>query len=144
MQIVRARGVETETSLPFAGLVDLLTPLTECLPELPERQANAVRSALAIGATREADRLAVLVGAFNLLCAAASRRPLLVLVDDAQWLDAASSEAITFAARRIGADHIGQIQLLREAHLPRIYRKLGVRNRAELAGQRLGTGATCR
>jgi predicted ATPase len=90
MRIVRVRGVETETTLPFAGLVDLLTPLTEHLAQLPERQADAVRSALAIGPTRAADRLAVLVGGFNLLCAAAGTRALLVLVDDAQWLDAAS------------------------------------------------------
>ena len=115
MRTVRVRGVETETSLPFAGLVDLLTPLTEHLAELPERQADAVRSALAIGPTRAADRLAVLVGGFNLLCAAAGARPLLVLVDDAQWLDAASGEAISFAARRIGADRIALLIATRQA-----------------------------
>ena len=114
MRVVRVRGVETEASLPFAGLVDLLTPLTEHLAELPERQADAVRSALAIGPSRAADRLAVLVGGFNLLCAAAGTRALLVLVDDAQWLDAASSEAITFAARRIGADRIALLIATRE------------------------------
>jgi DNA-binding CsgD family transcriptional regulator len=114
MRIVRVRGVETETSLPFAGLVDLLTPLTEYLPEVSERQADAVRGALAIGPTRQADRLAVLTGAFNLLCAAATASPLLVLVDDAQWLDPASSEAITFAARRIGADRIAVLIATRE------------------------------
>lgn len=114
MRIVRARGVETETSLPFAGLVDLLTPLTEYLPELSERQADAVRGALAIGPTREADRLAVLAGGFNLLCAAAAASPLVVLVDDAHWLDPASSEAITFAARRIGADRIAVLMATRE------------------------------
>jgi DNA-binding CsgD family transcriptional regulator len=114
MRIVRVRGVETETSLPFAGLVDLLTPLTEHLTDLAERQADAVRGALAIGPAREADRLAVLAGAFNLLCAAATARPLLVLVDDAHWLDPASSEAITFAARRIGADRIVVLIATRE------------------------------
>jgi DNA-binding CsgD family transcriptional regulator len=114
MRIVRTRGVEAETSIPFAGLVDLLTPLTDHLSAVPDRQADAVRGALAIGPPREADRLAVLAGGFNLLCAAASATPLLVLVDDAHWLDAASSEAITFAARRIGADRIAVVIATRE------------------------------
>ncbi len=114
MRIVRVRGVETETSLPFAGLVDLLTPLMQHLAHVPERQADAVRSALAIGPPRAADRLAVLVGGFNLLCAAAGTQPLLVLVDDAHWLDAASAEAITFAARRIGADRVALLIATRE------------------------------
>ena len=106
MRIVRARGVETEASVPFVGLVDLLTPLADLAPNLPGRQAEALRSALAIGPTQPVDRLAVLVGAFNLLCAAAEERPVLALVDDAHWLDAASAEAIAFAARRIAADRV--------------------------------------
>ena len=106
MRIVHARGVQSETAVPFAALVDLLTPLVESIGALPERQAEALESALAIGPPRPADRLAVLVGGFNLLCAAAADRPLLALVDDAHWLDAASAEAIGFAARRIGADPI--------------------------------------
>ena len=106
MRIVRARGVETEASVPFVGLVDLLTPLADLAPNLPGRQAEALRSALAIGPTQPVDRLAVLMGAFNLLCAAAEERPVLALVDDAHWLDAASGEAIAFAARRIAADRV--------------------------------------
>ncbi len=106
MRIVHARGVQSETAVPFAALVDLLTPLVESIGALPERQAEALESALAIGPPRPADRLAVLVGGFNLLCASAADRPLLALVDDAHWLDAASAEAIGFAARRIGADPI--------------------------------------
>jgi len=106
MRIVHARGVQSETAVPFAALVDLLTPLVDSIGALPERQAEALESALAIGPPRPADRLAVLVGSFNLICAAAAPQPLLVLVDDAHWLDAASAEAIGFAARRIGADPI--------------------------------------
>jgi DNA-binding CsgD family transcriptional regulator len=104
MRIVRTRGVESEVSLPFAGLADLLTPLAAHLADVPERQADAMRAALAIGAPHAADRLAVLVGSLNPLCAAAATRPLLVLVDDAHWLDPASREAIAFAARRTAAD----------------------------------------
>jgi predicted ATPase len=109
MRVVHARGVQSETTVPFAALVDLLTPLGEAIGALPERQAEALASALAIGPPRPADRLAVLVGSFNLLCAAAAARPLLVLVDDAHWLDAASAEAIGFAARRIGADPVALV-----------------------------------
>jgi DNA-binding CsgD family transcriptional regulator len=109
MRVVRARGIETEASVPFVGLVDLLTPLAGLVEDLPDRQAEALRSALALGPTQPADRLAVLVGAFNLLCAAAEEQPLLALVDDAHWLDAASAEAIGFAARRIAADRIALV-----------------------------------
>jgi DNA-binding CsgD family transcriptional regulator len=109
MRVVRARGVETEASVPFVGLVDLLTPLAGLVKELPDRQSEALRSALAIGPTQPVDRLAVLVGAFNLLCAAAEEQPVLALVDDAHWLDAASAEAIGFAARRIAADRIALV-----------------------------------
>ncbi|HEX5556907.1 MAG TPA: AAA family ATPase [Gaiellales bacterium] len=120
MRIVHARGVQSETTVPFAALVDLLTPLVEAIGALPERQAEALESALAIGPPRPADRLAVLVGGFNLLCAAAAAQPLLVLVDDAHWLDAASAEAIGFAARRIGADPIALVIASRTPGLPGI------------------------
>jgi DNA-binding CsgD family transcriptional regulator len=120
MRVVRTCGVHTETAVPFAGLVDLLTPLADCLPALPVRQAEALQSALAMGPPRPADRLAVLVGAFNLLCAGAAERPLLSLVDDAHWLDAASSEAIGFAVRRIGADRVALLIATRSTGLPGI------------------------
>ena len=109
MCVVRARGIEAETSVPFVGLVDLLTPLAGLVSNLPDRQAEALRSALALGPTQPVDRLAVLVGAFNLLCAAAEEQPVLALVDDAHWLDAASAEAIGFAAHRIAADRIALV-----------------------------------
>ena len=123
MCVVRARGVETEASVPFVGLVDLLTPLARLAPNLPGRQAEALRSALAIGPTQPVDRLAVLVGAFNLLCAAAEEQPVLALVDDAHWLDAASAEAIAFAGRRIAADRVALLIATRSkghAELPSV------------------------
>ena len=114
MRIARTRGVESEAALPFAGLVDVLTPIAAHLADIPERQADAVRAALAIGAPSAADRLAVLVGSFNLLCAAAVAQPLLVVVDDAHWLDPASREAIAFAARRTGADPVAILVATRD------------------------------
>ena len=73
--------------------------------------------------TQPVDRLAVLVGAFNLVCAAAEAQPVLALVDDAHWLDAASAEAIAFAARRIAADRVALLIATRSkgyADLPSI------------------------
>ena len=123
MRVVRARGVESEATVPFVGLVDLLTPIAELVPSLPGRQADALRTALAIGPPRPVDRLAVLVGGFNLLCAAADEQPVLALVDDAHWLDAASAEAIGFAARRIAADRVALLIATRsrpQADLPSV------------------------
>jgi len=123
MAIVRARGVEAEASVPFVGLVDLLTPFAALVSKLPDRQAEALRSALALGPTQPVDRLAVLVGAFNLVCAAAEAQPVLALVDDAHWLDAASAEAIAFAARRVAADRVALLIATRSkgyADLPSI------------------------
>jgi DNA-binding CsgD family transcriptional regulator len=118
MRIVRCRGIEGEASVPFVGLVDLLTPIADLVPQLPGRQADALRSALAIGPTRPVDRLAVLVGAFNLLCAAAEEQPLLALIDDAHWLDAASAEAVAFAARRLAEDRIALLVATRSKAQP--------------------------
>jgi DNA-binding NarL/FixJ family response regulator len=106
MRVLQVRAVEAEATLPFAALVDLLTPVLADLDRLPERQAAALRSALAVGPALPADRLAVLVGVFNLLCAAAEAEALLVVVDDAQWLDPASREAIEFAARRAAGEPV--------------------------------------
>jgi DNA-binding CsgD family transcriptional regulator len=106
MRVVRTRGVEAEASVPFAGLADLLMPLGDALAGLPIRQAEALESALALGPARPVDRLAVLVGTLNLLCAAAADRPVLAVADDAHWLDQASADAIAFASRRIGADRV--------------------------------------
>jgi DNA-binding CsgD family transcriptional regulator len=117
MRVVRTRGIETEATLPFAGLVDLLTPLAGAMPRLPGRQAEALGSALALGPAQPADRLAVLVGVLNLLCAAAEDGPLLALVDDGHWLDAASADAIAFAARRVAADRVALLIATRASGL---------------------------
>ena len=125
LTLVEVRAAEAEASLPFAALVDLLTPLLDSLERLPGRQADALRSALAVGPAHDVDRLALQVGAFNLLCAAAESTPVVALVDDAHWMDAASADAIGFAARRIGADPVAILIATRSSGLEGI-RSIGV------------------
>jgi DNA-binding CsgD family transcriptional regulator len=100
--VLTARGVETEAELAFAGLADLLAPIVTHLDDLPEPQAAALAAALALGPPAPGDRLALCVAALGVLRAAAAARPLLVVVDDVPWFDAASRECVLYAARRAG------------------------------------------
>ena len=100
--VLRARGVETEAELAFSALADLLTPLAGGLSELPAPQSAALAAALALGPPAPGDRMAVCVATLGLLRAAATARPLMVVVDDLQWLDDASLECVLYAARRAG------------------------------------------
>jgi DNA-binding NarL/FixJ family response regulator len=103
-----ASGIESESALAHAGLLELLTPLRPLLPEVPDGQAAALASALGWApADAPADRFLVAAGTLSLLAAAAAEEPVLVLVDDLQWLDRESAGAIVFAARRLGADAVG-------------------------------------
>ena len=112
MPILRARGMQTETDIPFAGLSELLGPLLDRLDAIPPTQAAALRGALALGDATGGDRYAVMAGVLSLLAAAAEEQPLLALVDDCQWLDDSSLEALLFAGRRLGAEGIVAARLL--------------------------------
>src|SRR4029450_10301778 len=102
-RVVDTTGVETELEMPFAGLADVLRPLLGHLDQLPALQREIVQGALALGPPRPADRFALGAASLALLAAAAGNEMLLVLVDDAHWLDAGSRDALTFAARRLTA-----------------------------------------
>lgn len=103
-------GAESEQELAHAGLLGLLSPVRELVDEIPAAQAAALRSAIGWGRRdREADRFLVGAATLSLLAAAAERRPVLVLVDDVQWLDRESLEAIGFAARRLGPDSVAVV-----------------------------------
>jgi DNA-binding CsgD family transcriptional regulator len=104
MTVVRAAGVEYEAELQFSGLLELARPLLEHLDEIPEQQADALRSALGLGASRPHDRYTICAATLSLLAAAAESNPLLVLVDDAHWLDLATCDALLFAVKRLVAD----------------------------------------
>jgi len=102
--ILRTRGIEAESEIPFAGLADLLRPVQHLLPELPQPQAAALVGALALGPPTAVDRFAVAAATLSLLAAAAQGGSLLCVVDDAHWLDPSSAEALIFAARRMRAE----------------------------------------
>ena len=98
--VLYAWGVQTEAELPFVALSNLLAPVRDSLADLPPLQGSALGAALALGPSSPGDRLAVCVATVGLLRIAARTQPILAVVDDAQWLDAASRECIRFAARR--------------------------------------------
>jgi DNA-binding CsgD family transcriptional regulator len=104
--VLRTRGYESESDIPFAGLLELLTPLLPLRDRIPEVQARALGSALALEAPTPFDRFAVPAGMLSLLAAAAEERPYLVIADDVHWLDHASREALSFVARRLGAEGV--------------------------------------
>jgi DNA-binding CsgD family transcriptional regulator/tetratricopeptide (TPR) repeat protein len=105
LRVLRATGVETEIDLPFAGLAELLDPVLDRLDVLPDVQRAALRGALALDQPSGEDRGLVLHALAGLLKAAAAGGPLVVCVDDVQWLDPSSQEAVAFAARR--AERLG-------------------------------------
>jgi hypothetical protein len=108
MAVLRAAGVESEAELPFATLHQLLRPVLDLAGRLPGPQAAALGGALGLS-TREGradDRFLVSVAVLSLLGEAAEERPLLCLVDEAQWLDRSSAEALAFAARRLEAEGV--------------------------------------
>ncbi|HEY6495016.1 MAG TPA: AAA family ATPase, partial [Trebonia sp.] len=104
--VIRAAGVEDESGLPFAGLHLLLRPALGRLDALPDVQAEALRGVLGLARAGAPDRFLVGLAVLSLLADLAADRPLLCLVDDAQWLDRASADALLFAARRLDAESV--------------------------------------
>ena len=105
-RLLRATGAESEAELPFAGLQLLLRSALGSLDALPEVQAIALRGALGLAATGVPDRFLVGLAVLSLLSEVAGDGPLLCLVDDAQWLDKESAEALLFVARRLDAEGV--------------------------------------
>ncbi len=104
--ILRAAGFEAEADLAFAGIYGLLRPVLGLLDEVPEIQARALAGALGLAPSDAPDRFMVSAAVLGLLAAAAEQRPVVCLIDDAQWLDRPSAETLVFAARRLGADRV--------------------------------------
>lgn len=107
IQVVRAVGVESEFSLPHAGLLDLLTPMLDRLDALPSGQRQALASALGRSESSiGADRFLVAVATLALLSVHAEDRPLVLVVDDLHWVDPETRAALQFSARRLRHDPI--------------------------------------
>ena len=117
--VLRTTGVESELELGFAGLVELVRPVLDLLQEVPQGQMTSLKAALGLGPPATASRLLVAAGLLSLIASAAQREPVLVLVDDLQWLDAPSAQALLFAARRLRADRVAVLVAYRSGeHLP--------------------------
>ena len=107
MRVARAAGVESEMELAFAGLHLLCAPLLDRLEDLPGPQRDALGVAFGLREGAAPDRFLVALAVLTLLSEVAEERPLLCVVDDAQWLDQASAQVLAFAARRLLAEPVG-------------------------------------
>ncbi len=108
-RVARAVGVQSEMELAFAGLHQLCAPVLDRLHRLPVPQHDALRTAFGISAGPPSDRFLVGLAVLSLLSEVAGEQPLICLIDDEQWLDQASAQALGFVARRLAADPVGLV-----------------------------------
>ncbi|WP_434739311.1 ATP-binding protein [Micromonospora sp. SH-82] len=113
MRVLRATGVESESDLAFAALHQVLRPVADLVDALPEPQFDAVCAALGLAAGGVGDRFLLGAGVLSVLVEAAVPDGLVVVVDDLQWVDRASADALLFAARRLGTERIAMIFAVR-------------------------------
>jgi DNA-binding CsgD family transcriptional regulator len=113
-RVLRTVGVEGEMELPFAALQQLCSPILELNERLPPPQREALAVALGLSLGRAPDPFLVGLAVLGLMSEAAGERPLLCVVDDAQWLDRASARALLFVARRLLAERIALLFAARE------------------------------
>jgi DNA-binding CsgD family transcriptional regulator len=113
-RVARAAGVQTEMELAFAGLHQLCAPMLHGSERLPAPQHDALRTAFGIAAGPPPDRFLVGLAVLGLLSEVARERPLICAIDDEQWLDQASVQALGFAARRLAADPVGLVFAVRD------------------------------
>jgi DNA-binding CsgD family transcriptional regulator len=106
LQVLEARGIESEAELAFAGLHQLLRPVLDQVNGLPAPQATALRAAFGLERGNGDARFLASVAVLSLLAEVAQRRPVLCVIDDAQWLDEASANALVFVARRLEAEGV--------------------------------------
>jgi len=113
-RVERASGVESEMELAFAGLHQLCAPMLGSLAGLPGPQQGAIGTAFGLRDGAAPDRFLVGLALLGLLSEVAREQPLVCLVDDAQWLDRASAQALAFAARRLLAESVAMVFVVRE------------------------------
>ena len=113
-RVAQIAGVESEMELPFAGLHQLCVPMLSLIDTLPEPQRDALRIAFGLSLGEAPDPFLVALAALSLLAQVAEEQPLLCVVDDAQWLDAASAQILGFVARRLLAESIAIVFAVRE------------------------------
>src|SRR4029079_5000848 len=112
-RVARAAGVQGEMELAFAGLHQLCAPMLDRLDRLPGPQRDALGAAFGLSTGPAPDRFLVGLAVLSLLAEVAEERPLVCLIDDVQWLDRASAQALAFVARRLLAESVGLIFAVR-------------------------------
>ena len=133
LRVVRAAGVESEMELAFAALHQLCSPILDRVGLLPAPQREALRIVFGLGEGAAPDGFLVGLAGLSLLSEVAEERPLLCVVDDAQWLDQASARTLAFVARRLRAEPVGLVFAARDPGEE-------FRGLAELEVRGLGTG----
>jgi DNA-binding CsgD family transcriptional regulator len=118
LRVTRASGVESEMELAFAGLHQLCASVLDGLERLPSPQQEALETAFGLSPGAPPDRFFVGLAVLNLLSDMAAEQPLLCLIDDAQWLDRESAQALGFVARRLQAESVALIFATRDASQP--------------------------
>ncbi|WP_448624647.1 ATP-binding protein [Geodermatophilus sp. URMC 64] len=114
-RVARASGVESEMELVFAGLHQLCSPYLDRLTELPSPQQDALGTAFGLRPGTAPDRFLVGLAVLTLLSEVAEERPLICVVDDAQWLDSASAQTLEFVARRLAAEPVAMVFAARDS-----------------------------
>ncbi|MFJ9712073.1 AAA family ATPase [Streptomyces sp. NPDC101234] len=114
VQVTWARGVEADMELPYASLHQVCAPFLDGVEELPQPQRDALRVAFGTAVGDPPDRFLVGLAVLTLLTRASETRPVLVLVDDAQWLDQVSRQTLEFVARRLLAEPVAMVFAVRD------------------------------
>jgi DNA-binding CsgD family transcriptional regulator/tetratricopeptide (TPR) repeat protein len=112
--VIWLRGEESESVLAFAAAADLLLPLREHFDHLPGGQRRALEACLALSGADPCGPLATCAGALGVVAAAAEQNPLVILIDDFQWVDLESRKILLFIARRLSAEHVVMIIAVRD------------------------------
>ena len=114
LRVAQSAGIQPEMELGFAALHTLLTPFLSRLDRLPEPQRDALGAAFGLVAAATPERFLVGLAVLNLLTEAAEDRPVLIAIDDAQWLDEATADVLAFVARRLITTPIAFVVAVRE------------------------------
>jgi len=114
LEVLRLVGIESEMQLGFAGLHQLLIPFLDDVEALPAPQMRALNAAFGISDGYTPETFLISLATLTLLSDAATRRPLLIVVDDAQWWDQESAEVLGIVARRLYADRVGLLVAVRD------------------------------
>ncbi|KUI32674.1 LuxR family transcriptional regulator [Mycobacterium sp. GA-2829] len=114
LRVIALSGAESEMELAYAAVQQLCAPLLGSLDRLPDPQRNALQVALGLRGGSAPDRLLVSLAVLSLLADAGAERPTICLIDDAQWVDRASLQALAFAGRRLSADPVAMIFAARD------------------------------